>query len=383
VRKSINATGVIEWVTMQPLHADAHGAARHCISPHHPNPAKGAATITAFLKEIFMLVRRSTKVLAFAALCAATSGTACAQGQAIAAAQFNPAKMAAAIEATMKPNVVAFSYTIAKDGKVAVEKGIGPARITLDGYREHGPLQRNNIASVTKTFTALAILQLIEANRAKGNLITVDTKIGAYLPDGWTPGANVAGLSFAELMRHSSGFSSGNINSFSLLGYEGIKKMVAAGTTPPKGGGVERDRAYDNANYALLRELMPKLWAATGQIKLQKIDGSGIYKTQGEYTSALYNSYVNEKIFAPIGVKNVYCSDNGGSATLYYPLQPNVTGVVAPDQSKYCGSGGMYLATNDMARFFVYLFSTQKLLPEAARDTMTSKRLGLDAINIT
>jgi CubicO group peptidase (beta-lactamase class C family) len=326
-----------------------------------------------------MLVRRSTKVLALAALCAATANVS-AQDR-VAAHQFSAAKMAAAIEATMKPEVVAFSYTIAKDGKVALEKGIGPARITLDGYRQHGPMQRNNIASVTKTFTALAILQLIEANKAKGKAISINTKIGPYLPDGWTAGANVANLSFAELMRHTTGFSSGNLNGFSLLGYEGIRKMVAAGTTPPKGGGAERDRAYDNANYALLRELMPKLWAGTGQIVLQKIDGSGIYKTQGDYTSALYNAYVNDKIFEPIGIKNVYCSDNGAAATLYYPLQPTVKGVIAPDQSKFCGSGGMYLATNEMARFFVYLFNTEKLLPAAVRKEMMDKRLGLDGTN--
>jgi CubicO group peptidase (beta-lactamase class C family) len=336
-----------------------------------------------------MLVRRSTKalatkglatkVLALAALCAATASNVSAQDR-VAAHQFSAAKMAAAIEATMKPEVVAFSYTIAKDGQVALQKGVGPARIALDGYRQHGPMQRHNIASVTKTFTALAILQLIEANRAKGKAITVNTKIGPYLPDGWSAGANVADLSFAELMRHSTGFSSGNLNGFSLLGYEGIRKMVAAGTTP-KQGGAERDRAYDNANYALLRELMPKLWAGTGEIVLQKVDGSGIYKMQGDYTSALYNKYVNDKIFEPIGIKDVYCSDNGAAATLYYPLQPTVKGVIAPDQSKFCGSGGMYLATNEMARFSVYLFNTDKLLPAAVRKEMMDKRLGLDGAN--
>jgi CubicO group peptidase (beta-lactamase class C family) len=326
-----------------------------------------------------MFIRRSAKILFLAALCAGTSPIVAQEG--VTSVKFSPAKMAAAIEATMKPEVVAFSYTIAEGGNVALEKGFGPARIAFDGYRAHGPLQRNNIASVTKTFTAVAILQLIEANKAKG--VTVDTRIGAYLPDGWKAGPNVANLSFAELMRHTSGFSSGNLNGVSLLGYDGIKAMVAAGTTPLPAGKTERKGAYDNANYALLRELLPKLWAATGTLKYEKIDGSQIWPTQGDYHAFLYAKYVNMHIFAPLDIEQVKCFDNGPAATLYYPLNPDpkVHGIPGVDQSKFCGSGGMYLSTREMAKFFVYLFQTDKLLPAAVRQTMMDRRLGLDAKN--
>lgn len=323
-----------------------------------------------------MLSHRPTKTLVLAMLCAGISSAAVA-GDKLGVPAFDAAKMAGSIEATMKPNVVAFSYTIAKDGNVALQKGVGPARIALDGYRAHGPLQRNNIASVTKTVTALAIMQLIEGNKGKG--VTVDTRIGAYLPDGWKAGPNVANLTFAEVMRHTTGFSSGNINGPSFLDYEGVKAMVAGGTTPSPG--VDRPGSYDNVNYALLRELMPKLWAATGTLKYEKIDGSQIWPTQADYHSFLYAKYVNERIFNSLGILNVRCFDNGPSATLYYPLNPNpkIKGVVAPSQTTYCGSGGLYLATNEMSKFFVYLFQTEKLLPAAARKVMVDRRLGLDA----
>ena len=327
-----------------------------------------------------MLVHRSAKILMLATLLAGTSSTAVAndkQGP----PEFNPAKMAASIEATMKPAVVAFSYTIAKNGKVALEKGFGPARIAFDGYRAHGPLQRNNIASVTKTFTALAVVRLIEANKKKGVNISIDSAIGEYLPDGWKPGLNVAKLSFADLMRHRSGLSSGNINGVSRLGFEAVKATVEAGTTPPPGGGAERTGAYDNVNYALLRELMPKLWAATGTLKYEKIDGSQVWKTQGDYHSFLYAQYLNMHILAPLDITSVQCFDSGNAATLYYPLAPNakINGVTGTDQSKFCGSGGLYLATNEMTKFLVYLFNTEKLLPAVARQTMMDRRLGLDA----
>jgi CubicO group peptidase (beta-lactamase class C family) len=320
-----------------------------------------------------MRIHRITRALALAALCAGTA--AIAGDQQLAANGFSPAKMAAALEATMKPEVVAFSYTIAKDGKVVRENGEGPARIAIDGYLPHGPMQRNNIASVTKTFTAVAILQLIEANKSKG--VTVNTPIGAYLPDGWKAGPNVANLSFATVLRHRTGFDTDNNNVLSALGYDAIKAMVAAGTTPLPASSPD---GYDNANFALLRELLPKLWAATGTLKLEKIDGKGFWNTQGDYNAFVYLKYVNMKIFAPLGIVDVHCFDSGNAATLYYLPKPDpkVNGVPGVDQSRFCGSGGMFLSTNEMTKFLVYLFNTEQLLPKDVREEMVARRLGID-----
>ena len=233
---------------------------------------------------------------------------------------------------------------------------------------------------MTKKVTALAILQLIEANK---NGVSVDTPIKAYLPDGWTPGPNVANLTFAEVMRHTSGLSSGNNNGFKDLGYDAVKAAVTAGTTPMPAGKTERPDAYDNLNYALLRELLPKLWNATGTLKYEKLDGSQIWQTQGDYHSFLYAKYVNYWIFDPIGVQNVKCFDNDATSTLYYPQnpKPDIKGVPGVDQSKFCGSGGMYLSTNEMTKLLVYLFQTDKLLPASARKVMTDRKLGIDPMS--
>lgn len=329
------------------------------------------------------LIRRPATALLLATLCIGPAGVGAVAAPLVATPQFSAAKMAASIEATMKPQVVGFSYTISQKGKVAVEKGVGAARIAIDGYRAHGPLQRNNIASVTKTVTALAIMQLIEDNKKNG--VTVDTPIKAYLPDGWKAGPNVANLTFAELMRHRTGLSSGgtNNNGFKELGFEAVKAAVAGGTTPLPAGATERPGVYDNINYALLRELLPKLWNATGSLKYEKIDGSQIWPTQGDYHSFLYVKYVNQRIFNPIDIRTVDCHDNKATSTLYYPRLPNplINGVPGVDQSKFCGSGGMYLATQEMAKLLVYLFNTELLLPATARKVMTDRRLGLDGMS--
>ncbi len=322
---------------------------------------------------------RFLKVLACGIAAASLGAASMAHADVVPAPPFKPAVMASMIESTMAPQVVGFGYSIAQNGKPVKEDGDGNARISIDGLRSHGPFQRNNIASVSKTFTALAIMQLIEANKGKG--VTADTKIGAYLPEGWTAGANVADLSFSEIMQHRTGFSSGNINSMSRLGYEAVKTAVAAGTTARPRGGGRRPFAYDNVNYALLRELMPKLWAQTGEVVLTPPKYLEAYPTYGEYTSAMYLKYLQLKIFDPIGIKSVGCADSSDKATLYYPLNPSVSGVIGTDQSLFCGSGGLYLSTNDMIKFLAYFFNTEQLLPAAARKIMVDRRFALDGSN--
>jgi CubicO group peptidase (beta-lactamase class C family) len=130
-----------------------------------------------------------------------------------------------------------------------------------------------------------------------------------------------------------------------------------------------------------LRELLPKLWAQTGEVVLTPPKLLEAYPTYGEYTSAMFLQYLKLKVFDPIGIKTVGCSDNTTTSTLYYPLNPTISGVVGTDQSLFCGSGGLYLSANEMTKFMVYLFNTQTLLPATARKTMVDRRFGIDGGN--
>ena len=60
---------------------------------------------------------------------------------------------------------------------------------------------RSFIASVTKTVTAVATLQLLEAND-----LTVTAKIAPWLPSDWVKGPGIAQLTFRDLMQHKTGF---------------------------------------------------------------------------------------------------------------------------------------------------------------------------------
>lgn len=290
--------------------------------------------------------------------------------------------MAETIEAAMLPNVSGFAYSIYKNGMVRKEGGAGFARSAPDGFRMHGPMQRNNLASASKTFTAIAVMQLIEANKTKG--VSVNTKIGAYLPAGWKAGANVADLTFSEVLAHKTGLAVGKFNSQSLLDYSGVRKVVEAGTSARPSGGGERAEDYDNVNYALLRELMPKLWAQTGQMPYSlPVISAGL--GADKVGSMVLRTWVSGKVLQPVGISEpLECKGSAASKTntLYYPLGagPNTPGVLGTDQSTFCGSGGMHLSTNDMAKVLSALFHTEKLLPASARKVMVDRELSFDPV---
>lgn len=75
-----------------------------------------------------------------------------------------------------KPNEPGISLLIAKKGKIFYEKAFGTASLELNV--PINPEMVFNLGSITKQFTAVAILQLVE----KGKISLQDT-VQKYLPD--------------------------------------------------------------------------------------------------------------------------------------------------------------------------------------------------------
>jgi hypothetical protein len=129
-----------------------------------------------------------------------------------------------------------------------------------------------NIASVSKTLTAVAVLQLL----AKDGL-TIDTNISPYIYSDWTQGPNVNQLTFKELLTHTSGFGQNNsactaagvpyscctgpgtgnpgCSCGNEITYPTLKSLVGSGVQSSNIGVPQ----YGNCNFALLRELLPAL----------------------------------------------------------------------------------------------------------------------------
>ena len=222
-----------------------------------------------------------------------------------------------------------------------------------------------NIASVSKTMTATAVLQLLAKNR-----LTIDTKISPYIYPDWKQGANIDQLTFKELLTHSAGFSQlpqsacGNDTTYSAL-----ETIVANGVQAANIGVPE----YGNCNFALLRELMPAL---QGQRLTNLPDGP----QRAQQSSTMYINYVNANVFQPVGVPVSACKPPAGTNDiLSYPFPAGTaSGTDWGDWSLGCGSGGWVLSGDDIFRVINDLATGNTLLTNAEKQQMFTDCLGWD-----
>ena len=184
------------------------------------------------------------------------------------------------LEQQFKPNETGATVLISKNGKIIYKRGIGMANLELNI-----PMQANNvfrIGSVTKQFTAVAILQLVE----KGKLNLQD-EITKFIP-GYPMHGNK--ITIEHLLTHTSGIQDftaikGNANR-SAIDYT-PQEMIEYFKDQPMRFAPGTKWEYSNSGYFLL--------------------GYIIEHTTGK----TYAQYLEENIFKPSGMNNsLYASDS-------------------------------------------------------------------------
>lgn len=225
---------------------------------------------------------------------------------------------------------------------------------------------RFNIASVTKTFTATVIMQLVQEGK-----FTLDDPMAKWLPSSMT--ANIAysnEITIRQLLSMTSGiynaepFSNNPLsgayyqdlfNDPSLLfkdqtPTEFISKYVA-GREPAFRPGTNFD--YNNSNYRLLGLVIE---SATG--------------------GTLAQTY-RERIFEPLGLENTFL---GGAETIpggYLPSYTDINGDGRLDNTGAASllyesaSGGLVSNVQDLSRFAQGLFNGELLSPAALQELTT------------
>jgi len=232
---------------------------------------------------------------------------------------------------------------VARDGRVLLEKAYGLAD------RESGlpntPQTRYHIASLTKQFTAMAILQLQE----RGKLQVTD-RITNYLPN--CP-ATWRDITIDELLTHTSGLA----DYFSL---DGIDALLVQPVTPAQVVDLFRDRpllfapgsscTYSNSGYVLLGEI------------IERVSGES------------YASVIQRNILAPLGMESTsygaLCPP-GACAVGYetaWRRAPNV------DLSLAYAAGGLCSTVEDLYRWDQALYTT-RLCSQQSLDAMFSPRV--------
>ena len=182
---------------------------------------------------------------------------------------------------------------IVEDGRVAYVRGFGKAD---DSGRAVTPQTPFIIGSVAKSFTALAIMQLVEANK-----IDLDAPVQRYLP--WFRVADEkasAEITVRHLLNHTSGISTKTGRSYQGDGdtsdtalEQAVRKLKSAELSAPVGS----KHQYSTINYSVLGLIV------------QTVAGQS------------YESYVQAKILDPLQMHNSFTSETAaqpaGLATGY------------------------------------------------------------------
>jgi CubicO group peptidase (beta-lactamase class C family) len=259
---------------------------------------------------------------------------------------FDTAKLDLLFDRLLEKNKGMGGLTVARDGKVIYSRSFGYSQITDAERRPLNADTRYRIASITKTYTAVMILQLVEEGRL--NLTDTLDKSFPQIP-------NASRITIAHILAHRSGIP--DIAADGVFGrqprtQDEIVARIAQGKPHFEPDTMHR---YSNAGYILL--------------------GFIIEKAGGKpYPDAL-----RDRITSKLGLRNTYAgtgkTDPGRNESLSYRYIGGWREAEELDFSVVAGAGGIVSTTADMATFIKALFDL-KLVSKDSLTQMTTMRDG-------
>lgn len=266
-------------------------------------------------------------------------------------------KIEAKIDAAVKQDVAAgrvagVSVAVLRHGKLEFEKGYGRANLELPAPVNARTVFR--IGSLTKQFTAAAVLLLAEQGKLK-----IDDRLSLYLPK--FPRASEVTL--RDLLDHTSGihnFTEGPvIDKISTSGAT-VDELVAdiAGQTPLYDFEPGTGWWYSNSNYALLGAVIEKVsgksWAAF--LKSEVFDRLKMANTRGD----------NARDVVP-GRASGYSLDGGTPGKF--------RNAAFTDMSVPYAAGALRSTAGDMAKWNAALFGGKLLKPASLKEMLAPGHL--------
>lgn len=270
-------------------------------------------------------------------------------------------KLLSGIRQKLDGKCVGYGVVISYRGNNEFRYDTGLARTaTNPPQQDFSVYRRTNLASVSKTLTAVGVVKLLT-----GKGLSIDTPIGAYLPSDWQRGPNINAITFKQLLTHTSGIRNPNNHG---VDYESLKKLVAEGV------GTDKTQQYQNPNFGLFRIIMPYL---------NGFNHTGITDRAAALAKA-YMSYMNANVFKPAGLKTVTGKPDAVNPTLFYPFPAgNVGGWDFGDASLVVGSEGLHLSMEELNQFISKLRFTDTVLNAQQRKLMDDHQLGWFRGNVT
>jgi CubicO group peptidase (beta-lactamase class C family) len=266
------------------------------------------------------------------------------------------------LDARLKSKSVGYAYAIVDQTGNVVGGGGGEARRAPDSSpRKMTWDDKLNIASVSKTITAAAVLKLLNQKR-----MSVDLPVHPFLPINWTLGANIKTITFRELLTHRAG-----LRCPKEVTYLNLRECLAAGIVPAN----KSTQVYNNSNFALFRLIIPRLNGFDGGNTADNAIGNSI--ASATYATA-YANYVRNNILAPAGLSGIDLKPVATNPALCYQFPtPKQSGESFGDMTETSASRGWNMSARQLAILFHALFQTEKVFPFHVSKKMKAEQLGV------
>jgi CubicO group peptidase (beta-lactamase class C family) len=223
----------------------------------------------------------------------------------------------------------ASSATIAfmDDGKIVYSEGFG-----MRDRENASPVRKDtqfNIGSISKIFTAAAILLLADDGK-----VELNKPVTEYLPDFTTRDERYKDITVRMLLNHTSGFP---------------------GTNGKDGFGSEKNPNY--ASETLFYLAADGLKHTPGEISVYCNDGFTVAEAVIEAASKMsYSDFLTKRIFKPMQMVNSSCFFRDGNTNIALVYSPE-TGLAAPvEYVSVMASGGLSSTAEDLCRFSAVLY---------------------------
>jgi CubicO group peptidase (beta-lactamase class C family) len=253
------------------------------------------------------------------------------------------------MDALVKANKFNGSLLIARDGKVLISKGYGMANFELDV--PNTPQTKFRIGSMTKPFTAMAIMLLQERGK-----VSVQDSICKYLADcpaAWQP------ITIHHLLSHTSGLAkhdkAGDYLKTAMMPMT-VTQLIDSFRNKPADFKPGEKFDYNNNGYILLGHV------------IEKVSGQS------------YEAFLKENIFAPLKMVDSgydhHVSIMKNRAAGYFREGATILNAIYIDQSQPFSAGALYSTTEDLFRFDQALYEG-KFLSQKTLDAMFTPASGV------
>jgi CubicO group peptidase (beta-lactamase class C family) len=267
------------------------------------------------------------------------------------------------LEKRLKGKSAGYQFVVSFRGSPKVSRAGGAARRAPDAQpRAMTVNDKYNIASVSKTITAAAVMKLLNV---KG--IALITPISKFLPPSFKPAPSTAKITIQQLLTHTSG-----IRCPKEVTYENLKACVA---TPVLAA--DQVYQYNNSNFALFRMIIPRMNGYQTPANANEV-------AEGSKYATMYMNYVQQNVLTPAGLPVLACKPTDAFPGLCYQHpNNNANGTAFGDMTQTNGSRGWTMSSTQLSTFLRALLYSEKILPAAVAQRMVSMQLGLFTTQVT